>query len=289
MPFIILLSHLYKLHFSPSPKSKPKPTIKPSPFPFQFSPIFAMALLLQAPLFALFFLTAFSPSLAFPWNSSPFDKSGWNPSFEELLLASGETSGRPSRRKNTIFGAPCGLCGQVIFGSEALNHHYNYHFLQSELASFGSRSNPCSGSSQRPPSWANYFHGQSSASREPQMTLNDYLTMPPPRQPPSLRSYSGAAVDMAHLLPLHPLLAQPPPPPRTTVANGINVQQNQAAAGQLGQRRQGNQIRWNNGGGRAAVGRPAAEPQPPQDVIDLNEEHDCSSDGSEGLDLTLSL
>lgn len=114
------------------------------------------------------------------------------------------------------------------------------------------------------------------------MTLNDYLTIPP-----SLRSYSGAGIDMGHLLPLHPLLAQPPPPPRTTTANGMNVQQNQAVARQ---RRQENEVRWNNGGGRAVGGRPAAEQQPPQDVIDLNcEENDCSSDGSEGLDLTLSL
>lgn len=249
-----------------------------------------MALLLQAPLFALFFLTNFSPSLSFPWNSSPFDKPSWNPSFEELLWTSGDTSGLPSRRKNTIFGSPCGFCGQVIFGSEALNHHYNYHFLQNELASFGARSDSSTGSSRRPPVRNNYFHGPSSVSREPQMTLSDYLTMSPPplRQSPSLRRHSGAAVDVAHLLPLHPLLAQPPPPPpRTTAANGINGRQNQAA---VRQRRQGNQVRWNNGGAREAVVRLAAERQPPQDVIDLNrEENDCSSDGSEGLDLTLSL
>lgn len=114
------------------------------------------------------------------------------------------------------------------------------------------------------------------------MTLNDYLTMPP-----SLRSYSGAAIDMAHFLPLHPLLAQPPPLPRTSTANRMNFQQNQAVAGH---RRQGNQVQWNNGGVREVGGQPASEEQPPQDVIDLNsEENDCSSDDSEGLDLTLSL
>lgn len=249
------------------------------------------AFFLQAPLFALFalfalfFLTAFSPSLAFPWSSSPYEKSGWNPSLEELLSASGETSSRPPRRKSTIFGAPCGLCGQVIFGSEALNHHYNYHFLQNDLASYGSRLVPSSASSQRPPVWTDYFHGQASASREPEITLNDCLTMPPPRQPSSLRSYPSPTVDMAHLLPLHPLLAQPPPPRRTTTANGVN----EAAAGQ---RWQGNQNQRNNGGARTTGARSAAEQrQPRQEVIDLNstEENDCSSDASDGLDLTLSL
>ncbi|KAA0049241.1 hypothetical protein E5676_scaffold434G001720 [Cucumis melo var. makuwa] len=236
-----------------------------------------MAFLLQPPLFALFFLTSFSPSWSLPWNSSSFGKSGSNPSLDDMLFTSSESSSRPSRQ-NTIFGAPCGLCGQVIFGSEALNHHYNYHFLQNELASFRGHSNPCSGVSHRPP----FFHGQASASREPQMTLNDYLTMPP-----SLRSHSGAAIDMAHFLPLHPLLARPPPLPRTSTPNSMNFQQNQAVARQ---RRQGNQIRWNNGRVREVGGQPASEQQPPQDVIDLSsEENDCSSDGSEGLDLTLSL
>lgn len=250
--------------FSPSQK----PAIKSSPLPYS-----AMALLLQPSLSALFFLImAFSPALSFPWNSSHFDKSGWNPSYEELLPTSGETSGRRYRRKNTIFGAPCGLCGQVIFGSEALTHHYNYHFLQNQLASSGRSQSQPSTSRLRPPPWTSYFHGQSSASRQPQMTLNDYLAQP--RQLPSLRRYSGAAVDMAHAhqLPLHPLLAQHPP--RTASANGINGQQNQFAAGQLGQR----------------MGTPTAEQQPPQDVIDVNsEEHECNSDGSEDLDLTLSL
>ncbi|KAG6582389.1 hypothetical protein SDJN03_22745, partial [Cucurbita argyrosperma subsp. sororia] len=182
-----------------------------------------MAFLLKAP-----------PS--FPWKSSPFDKSSWNPSFKELLFTSRKTSCRPCR-KNTIFGAPCGLCGQGILVSETLNHHCTISCLMSLLLlgpiiSLLRKLLAAAVMDQLFP-WPSLCFSK---------TPNDTLRLHDDAATVSKKLFRRA-VDMAHWLPLHPLLAQPPPTVLTF-----------------------NRIRLWRG----------------------NNENNCSSGGSEDLDLTLS-